>query len=143
MNQPDASNALKGLIEGIPGKTLAAKLRFLMPEIDRRVREGVQHEEIVETLNTHGFDVNLNTFRSYLYRYRKQLRAGEGNPKPTKSTTTANGNSPVEVAGEDNELPDDVSPSLADALDARKRDQLGDKYLSRQRPIFNKRSDKK
>lgn len=139
----DQSDALKGLIEGIPGKTLAAKLRGLMPEIDKRVREGVQHEEIIDTLNANGFDLNLNTFRSYLYRYRKKVRAGEAPAKPTKSATTANGNSPVEDAGEDEQLPDEVSPSLADALDARKRDQLGDKYLSRQRPIFNKRSDKK
>jgi len=65
---------LKAIIEAIPGKTLAAKLRRVMPEIDRRVREGVMHEEIVKALNEHGFDLNLNTFRSYLYRYRRKLK---------------------------------------------------------------------
>ncbi|EJW5843903.1 hypothetical protein OCK05_004367 [Salmonella enterica subsp. enterica serovar Kentucky] len=134
---------LKGQIERMQPTTLAGKLRELMPEIDRQVRAGVQHDDIVETLNANGFDVNLNTFRSYLYRYRKKTRADEGQPEPQQTTTKADGNSPVV-----SESPGDVSPdfdagSLADALDARKRDELGDKYLGRQRPIFSKRSDKK
>ena len=80
MNETDA---LKDRIENIrPRMTLAAKLRELMPEIDRQVRAGVQHDDIVETLNANGFDVNLNTFRSYLYRYRKKRRASEGQPEP-------------------------------------------------------------
>ena len=29
-------------------------------------------KEIVETLNQHGLDVKLRTFRKYLYRYRKE-----------------------------------------------------------------------
>lgn len=139
----DQSDALKGLIEGIPGKTLAAKLRGLMPEIDRRVREGVQHEEIIETLNANGFNLNLNTFRSYLYRYRKKLRTGGVVSKPANSATTANGNSSVDEAVEEEETPSGSPPSLDDILDAKKRDKLGDQYLSRTRPIFNKRSEKK
>ncbi|EBC1886511.1 hypothetical protein BU332_22870 [Salmonella enterica] len=137
---------LKGQIERMQPTTLAGKLRELMPEIDRQVRAGVQHEHIIQTLNANGFNLNLNTFRSYLYRYRRKLRsAGSSNPTPDVETSAqmANGNSPVEEAISGGPSPDFSANDLADALDARKRDELGDKYLSRQRPIFNKRSDKK
>lgn len=78
VSEPDKDrDALKELIKSIPGKTLAAKLRTVMPEIDARVRSGVQHQEIIETLNEQGFDINLNTFRSYLYRYRKKVNQGK------------------------------------------------------------------
>lgn len=82
-------NALKTVIEDIPGKTIAAKLRRLMPEIDKRVREGIQHVEIIEALNANGFNLNLNTFRSYLYRYRKKVQASE---PPSQSATKSNNN---------------------------------------------------
>lgn len=71
MTQPED---IKRAILGLPGKTLAAKLRQLMPEIDQRVRDGVGHDEIVETLKQHGIEVKLETFRKYLYRYRKRMR---------------------------------------------------------------------
>ncbi|ECT3230458.1 hypothetical protein D1336_21485 [Salmonella enterica subsp. enterica serovar Heidelberg] len=137
------TDALKGRIENIRPKTIAAKLRELMPEIDRQVRAGVQHDDIVETLNANGFDVNLNTFRSYLYRYRKKARVDEGQPEPKQTTHEADGNSPVVSEGTGDVSPDFDAGSLADALDARKRDELGDKYVGRHRPIFSKRSDKK
>ena len=92
MTQPED---LKTAILSLPGKTLAAKLRQLMPDIDRRVREGVGHEEIVETLNQHGLDVKLETFRKYLYRYRKKTKGDATASAPvekqgaTTRTTTA------------------------------------------------------
>lgn len=103
--------------------------------------EGIQHEEIIGTLNANGFDLNLNTFRSYLYRYRRKLRGTEARISPVKSPASADCNSSVQVTGEGEKLPDDASPSLADTLDARKRAELGDQYVSRQRPLFSKRSE--
>lgn len=139
----DETDALKERIERIQPTTLAAKLRDLMPEIDRQVRAGVQHDDIIETLNANGLDVNLNTFRSYLYRYRKKIRAAERQPEPKQTTQKADGNSPVVSEGTGEESPVFDSDSLADALDARKQDELGEKYLSRHRPIFSKRSENK
>lgn len=81
MHQPED---IKTAILGLPGRTLAAKLRQLMPDIDRRVREGVGHEEIVETLNRHGIEVKLETFRKYLYRYRKKAKSTEAALAPTE-----------------------------------------------------------
>lgn len=72
---------LQRLIENIPGRTLAAKLRRLLPDIDERIKEGVRHQEIVDALNRHGgfgAEVKLATLRSYLFRYRKAERESGG-----------------------------------------------------------------
>lgn len=62
---------LREVIAKVQGRTLASKLRQLMPAIDEKVREGVGHEDLIEALNAQGFSLNLNTFRSNLYRWRK------------------------------------------------------------------------
>lgn len=72
----------EALIETIPEATLAAKLRALMPAIDQRINDGVRHQDIVDALNAHGglaAEVKLQTFRSYLFRYRRAARASRGN----------------------------------------------------------------
>ncbi len=72
------TEVLRTLIQSLPGRTLAAKLRELMPDINKRIKEGVRHQEIVDALNEHGgFDqeIKLTTLRSYLFRYRKELPA--------------------------------------------------------------------
>ena len=72
--------ALKDQIASFTGKTLASQLRVLMPDIDSRVREGVDHETIVEGLTKAGLPISLNTFRVYLYRYRSRLAL----PRPNR-----------------------------------------------------------
>lgn len=62
---------LKALLEGLPEKSMAARLTKLMPTIDARIRSGVSHETIVEALEQMGLKVPLTTFRSCLYRWRK------------------------------------------------------------------------
>lgn len=141
------SEALKNLIRGIPGKTLAAKLRTIMPEIDKRVREGVQHQEIIDVLNEQGLDINLNTFRSYLYRYRKKAQK-EGlrnpEPKPPEPASATGGNSSVEGSGEENPRDDKAQTSnFEDVFDNQKRDAFSEKYMSQRRPISTKRSKDK
>ncbi len=81
---------LRALVEAIPGRTLAAKLRGIMPAIDQRVRDGVRHQDLVDALSAAlGQPVRLTTFRSLLARYRRRARA-EGrlpaapDPEPTR-----------------------------------------------------------
>ena len=57
------SDDLEARIEALTGRTAAARLRAVMPVIDRKVREGVRHEDIVEALQAAGLSVSLNTFR--------------------------------------------------------------------------------
>jgi len=72
---------LETLIRSFPGRTLAAKLRRLMPEIEKRIEEGVRLSEIVDALNgsgSLGAEVRLTTLKTYLRRFRRELRVGSG-----------------------------------------------------------------
>jgi hypothetical protein len=126
-----SSDDLKSLIDAIPGRTVAAKLRRMMPDIDRRVREGIQHEEIISTLNANGFNLNLNTFRSYLYRYRKTLQAVEGAASSSRAASAPDAVLPAAA-------PAVKAPALDDVLDPIRRDAIGAQYLGRTRPLFQK-----
>lgn len=90
------SDDLEARIEALTGRTAAARLRAVMPVIDRKVREGVRHEDIVEALQAAGLSVSLNTFRVNLYRYRKRNRA-EG--AASASTHPKTHNSPPAAPG--------------------------------------------
>lgn len=77
-------NEVAEALTRVRGKTKAARLRPLLPIIDRKVREGVEHGELVEELNRYGFDLNVHTFRTNLYRYRRKLREGDAKHKDDK-----------------------------------------------------------
>jgi hypothetical protein len=130
---------LEARIEALTGRTAAARLRAVMPVIDRKVREGVRHEDIVQALEAAGLRLSLNTFRSYLYRYRKRHQA-QG---------TASTSAPPKTYGSPPPAPEESEPSAPDAdadfeaaLDPQRREALGDSYLTRRPPIVrNKRRD--
>lgn len=140
----DQGEALKGLVAGIPSATLAAKLRPVMPEIDRRVREGVRHDEIVATLNANGVALSLNTFRTYLYRWRKT--AGLAVVSPVELTGSAGHaiTKPPVMAPRPRAVPPIRDrPDLDAVLDAARRDEIGETYLGRARPIFKPKGNRK
>jgi hypothetical protein len=134
------SDDLEARIEALTGRTAAARLRAVMPVIDRKVREGVRHEDIVEALQAAGLSVSLNTFRSYLYRYRKRSRvqgaaSTSAHPKTHNSPPAPGGAGPVAAAAS-------TDAAFEAALDPKRRDALGDSYLTRRPPIVRKkRSD--
>lgn len=118
------------------GSTTAARVRAIMPAIDRKVREGVSHEDIIKVLEAAGLSLTLNTFRSYLYRYRKRgavrKEASAESATNGKSSRAAPGEAEPVASGADFEA----------ALDPKRRDALGDRYLNRRPPIVGKkRSD--
>lgn len=128
------TDKLRARIEALTGTTTAARLRAVMPEIDRKVRAGVRHEEIIEALEAAGLSVKLNTFRRNLYLYRKRNTgrtasvepAPDGNPAPT-------------TAGEAGTAASDADADFEAALDPKARDVLADPYLSRRPPIIGKK----
>lgn len=140
--------ALKDQIASFTGKTLASQLRVLMPDIDSRVREGVDHETIVEGLTKAGLTISLNTFRVYLYRYRLKARASEveplvkivrSEPEPNTDRNTVTDPKPMADDNPPSDLPETEpntvavdSLSLADLLDAKKSDAYIDQYMNRQ-----------
>jgi hypothetical protein len=103
MGEPGDLNAV---IESVPGRSLAAKLRQLLPLIDERIKSGVRLQDIVEALNRHGglnAEVKASTLRSYVCRYRRTMSAprlvdgapGQGalvtrEPPPTPVTKVRN-----------------------------------------------------
>ncbi len=135
------SDDLEARIEALTGRTAAARLRAVMPVIDRKVREGVRHEDIVQALAAAGLRLSLNTFRSYLYRYRKRHQAQGAASTSTHPKTHG---SPAAAAGEAEAAGINTGADAAfeAALDPKRRDALGDSYLTRRPPIVRKkRSD--
>jgi hypothetical protein len=93
---------LEALIESVPQTTLAARLRALMPAIDRRVNDGVSHQAIVDALNLHASlptELKLQTFRSYLFRFRRTTRARRVDGEPQKEGTAARADPAPPVPG--------------------------------------------
>ena len=132
------SDDLEARIEALTGKTAAARLRAVMPVIDRKVREGVRHEDIVEALQAAGLSVSLNTFRVNLYRYRKRSRA-EGAASASAHPKTHS--SPPAAPGEAGPSALDADAAFEAALDPKQRDALGDRYLTRRPPIVRKKTE--
>lgn len=56
----------------------AARLREVMPEIERRLAAGVQLGTIHKALTDTGFELTFQTLKTYLYRYRKKHQAKTG-----------------------------------------------------------------
>jgi hypothetical protein len=83
---------LKALLERIPARTLAAKLRALMPVIESRIEAGVRHHEIAAVLNQNGGlsrRVTVKTLQCYLYRYRKAQRGTSPRAAPSRGREVA------------------------------------------------------
>lgn len=53
----------------------SVRFSLLLPVIEQLINEGYTQQSIVEKLQMdHELDLNLNTFKSYLYRFRSQDR---------------------------------------------------------------------
>lgn len=71
------------IIDQVEPGTKAAKLRDVMPEIERKIAAGARIADIVEALNDNGLDLTLATLKSYLYRFRRTARQS-GTPDRTE-----------------------------------------------------------
>ena len=101
---------LRAVIEAIPPRTLAAKLRPLMPAIELRLQLGVHLREIVGALNHSAAlgEVKFATLKSYLQRYRARQRAG-GRPRVPAAAEAARAHPPALAA---TAAPVAVTPAL-------------------------------
>jgi hypothetical protein len=128
----DVTDDLRDRINALSGQTMASKLRKVMPDIDRKVREGVKHEDIVSALKEAGLKLSLTTFRTYFYRYRKSL----GKPSDDKAPEQEDGNLFPTSAGLIQAAISEVdTEGFEAALDARQREATNQKYLG-QTPFF-------
>lgn len=101
------TDQLKTMISGLAGKTVYGQLEPLMPEIDRKIREGVPRAEIHQVITAQGIEISQGTFYNYLHRYRKRnsttaspsTKAAPVKPsnKSTPPPVVQNGNSEAAV----------------------------------------------
>lgn len=144
--------SLKDQIASGKGKSVAFQLRTLMPDIDRRVREGVEHETILEWLADGGLTINLNTFRSNLYRYRARVKGSDDEQpiepsqpqteqEPARNTVSVSepmgdGNRPSEMPETEPDPPMSERQRLDDILDAKKSEARTDQFFERRKPLI-------
>lgn len=106
-----------------------------MPEIDRKVRDGVRYADIVAALEEGGVKIGLETFRKYLHRWRK-AQGGDGR---TRRSSDDNGSSavrdPARQATPDSS--DDIVKASPPAdndrvramLDPKARDEFAEQFI--------------
>ena len=80
------------LVDALPELKISCKakrLQSLWPAIEAKLAEGVSHAEILNRLNDLGFQLIVQTYKSYLYRYRKRRRATGQQHAPIRLTETS------------------------------------------------------
>jgi hypothetical protein len=61
-------------LDQLPVDKKARRLKVLWPLVEAKLAAGVSHAAVLELLNRNGFDLTEGTYKSYLYRHRKQRR---------------------------------------------------------------------
>jgi hypothetical protein len=64
------------MVNQIEPATKAARLRAVMPDIERKLAAGVRLAQIHQALVDAGFELTLAALKTYLHRYRKKHAAG-------------------------------------------------------------------
>ena len=131
------TDQLKTMICGLTSKTLYGQLEPLMPEIDRKIKEGVPRAEIHQLITAQGIEISAGTFYNYLHRYRKRNSIteapGKASNKP-KPPVVQNGNSEaVEVKPDAVSSPaPDSEPSVSDLLsNEQSREDFTNQFMQR------------
>ena len=91
---------------------------LLLPIIEQLISEGYTQQSIVEKLQMdHELDLNLNTFKSYLYRFRSQDKDTQEKPsfdRPKKEITSSFLSSFQDAEKKESESEQSKAMSLAD-----------------------------
>jgi len=95
----------------------SVRFSLLLPVIEQLVNEGYTQQSIVEKLQMdHDLDLNLNTFKSYLYRFRSQDKDTQEKPafdKPKKEISSSFLSSLQDTEKKENESDQKRSPSVS------------------------------
>lgn len=62
-------------LKAVEPETKAAQIRQVMPIIEQQLKAGVRRQAILDVLKEQGIEIGMETLKSYLYRYRKSLKA--------------------------------------------------------------------
>ena len=66
---------LAAALKAVEPETKAAQIRQVMPIIEQQLKAGVRRQAILDVLKEQGIEIGMETLKSYLYRYRKALKA--------------------------------------------------------------------
>ncbi|CAE6697298.1 hypothetical protein [Paraburkholderia domus] len=66
-----ADDAMKIALSALKARTKTGRLRELLPLIDIKIAAGVRHEDILEILEQNGLSMSFETYKTTLYRIRK------------------------------------------------------------------------
>jgi len=80
-----AGKDIEAALMAVEPVTKAAKIRQVMPVIEKQLKAGVGRQAILDVLKAQGIEVSMDTLKSYLYRYRKAQRENGttvANPAP-------------------------------------------------------------
>jgi hypothetical protein len=92
---------LQAALKAMEPDTKAAQMRSVMPIIEAQLKAGVKQQAILDVLKNQGIELNMPTFKNYLYRYRKSLKNGMQTTEPASGmTTTPIEKEPVSVSYE-------------------------------------------
>ena len=73
-----AKRDLATALQAVEPETKAAQIRQVMPIIEQQLKAGVRRQAILNVLKEQGIEISMETLKSYLYRYRKSVKAGTG-----------------------------------------------------------------
>jgi hypothetical protein len=97
---------------------------LLLPIIEQLISEGYTQQSIVEKLQMdHELDLNLNTFKSYLYRFRSQDKDTQEKPsfdRPKKEITSSFLSSFQDTEKKENKSEQKMSLSVSRSRDKAK-----------------------
>lgn len=80
MNQKSDIDAIRELATSSEKRSKIGRLRAIFHEIENAKAAGVSNNAIVDVLNKQGYDLNLKTFESMVYRIRKERKEKPNKP---------------------------------------------------------------
>jgi hypothetical protein len=131
---------MKSRLDDLTASSKSARLRGLMPLINRKINEGVSHADIVNALSEVGLTVSLETFRTNLYRYRREIKGEKPKPETVRNRPYVMG-IPDERLALEPPKPAPITTSDDDfeaALDPSRRDEVAAQYINTRRPILGR-----
>lgn len=75
MTRPTLASKLNEMSQAAEGRSLAARLRDVFPDIEKALRAGVSRKAVLRLLQEDGMQLEMKTFESALYRMRKSNAA--------------------------------------------------------------------
>lgn len=112
MSKDELAAALHALATDSKGRPETARLRDVFSDVEAALSAGVSHAAVLKALHDQGYTMNMASFRSALYRIRKE-RAGKP-AAPARSTPAAPAVAPAAEpepeasAGEGSHKPEDL-----------------------------------